>query len=149
MIIHYAAHSVLRHARRKFSGLKIFLNFFRKCVDRFVILLYTKQVVRDETTTTRWKFSSAGRASALQAEGHRFEPCNFHHQALTKVSAFSFSLLQRDFAGRTRRVCATPYPGGEFFAEPHRGVALCGARKLPLPRRGQKGRDTCGLPVGC
>ena len=25
-----------------------------------------------------WKFSSAGRASALQAEGHRFEPCNFH-----------------------------------------------------------------------
>ena len=27
---------------------------------------------------TTWKFSSAGRASALQAEGHRFEPCNFH-----------------------------------------------------------------------
>ncbi len=26
-----------------------------------------------------WKFSSAGRASALQAEGHRFEPYNFHH----------------------------------------------------------------------
>ena len=25
-----------------------------------------------------WKFSSVGRASALQAEGHRFEPCNFH-----------------------------------------------------------------------
>ena len=25
-----------------------------------------------------WKFSSAGRASALQAEGHTFEPCNFH-----------------------------------------------------------------------
>ena len=28
--------------------------------------------------TFSWKFSSAGRASALQAEGHRFEPCNFH-----------------------------------------------------------------------
>ena len=26
-----------------------------------------------------WKFSSAGRASALQAEGHRFDPYNFHH----------------------------------------------------------------------
>ena len=26
-----------------------------------------------------WKFSSAGRASALQAEGQRFEPVNFHH----------------------------------------------------------------------
>ena len=72
-----------KQCRRKFSGLKIFWNFFRKCVDRFVILLYTKQVVRDETTTTRWKFSSAGRASALQAEGHRFEPCNFHqHETL-------------------------------------------------------------------
>ena len=26
-----------------------------------------------------WEFSSAGRASALQAEGHRFEPYNSHH----------------------------------------------------------------------
>ena len=26
-----------------------------------------------------WTFSSAGRASALQAEGHRFEPYNAHH----------------------------------------------------------------------
>ncbi len=26
-----------------------------------------------------WRFSSAGRASALQAEGHRFEPVNLHH----------------------------------------------------------------------
>ena len=25
-----------------------------------------------------WKHSSAGRASALQAEGHRFDPCCFH-----------------------------------------------------------------------
>ena len=25
-----------------------------------------------------WKLSSAGRASALQAEGHRFEPYSFH-----------------------------------------------------------------------
>ena len=28
-----------------------------------------------------WKFSSAGRASALQAEGQRFEPVNLHHLA--------------------------------------------------------------------
>ena len=26
-----------------------------------------------------WVFSSAGRASALQAEGRRFEPVNTHH----------------------------------------------------------------------
>ena len=27
-----------------------------------------------------WDLSSAGRASALQAEGHRFEPCRSHSQ---------------------------------------------------------------------
>jgi hypothetical protein len=26
-----------------------------------------------------WEHSSAGRASALQAEGHRFDPCCSHH----------------------------------------------------------------------
>ena len=26
-----------------------------------------------------WSLSSAGRASALQAGGHRFEPCSDHH----------------------------------------------------------------------
>ena len=30
-------------------------------------------------STKLWEFSSAGRASALQAEGHRFEPYNSHH----------------------------------------------------------------------
>ena len=38
------------------------------------------------TLTERWKFSSAGRASALQAEGHRFEPYNFHQK--DRVSGF-------------------------------------------------------------
>ena len=36
------------------------------------------------TTSTNdkmWEHSSAGRASALQAEGHRFEPCCSHHMA--------------------------------------------------------------------
>ena len=31
---------------------------------------------------TKWEHSSAGRASALQAEGHRFEPCCSHHYGL-------------------------------------------------------------------
>ena len=30
-------------------------------------------------TIKMWAHSSAGRASALQAEGHRFEPCCAHH----------------------------------------------------------------------
>ena len=29
-------------------------------------------------TSIAWDLSSAGRASALQAEGHRFEPCRSH-----------------------------------------------------------------------
>ena len=29
-----------------------------------------------------WKYSSVGRASALQAGGHRFEPCYFHQKLL-------------------------------------------------------------------
>ena len=31
-----------------------------------------------------WNLSSAGRASALQAEGHRFEPCRFHSEIFLK-----------------------------------------------------------------
>ena len=30
-------------------------------------------------TKKTWRFSSVGRASALQAEGQRFEPVNLHH----------------------------------------------------------------------
>ena len=40
------------------------------------------------TRSNAWKFSSAGRASALQAEGHRFEPCNFHHFFTQKLVRF-------------------------------------------------------------
>ena len=31
------------------------------------------------SSTIRWAHSSAGRAPALQAGGHRFEPCCAHH----------------------------------------------------------------------
>ena len=93
--------------------------------------MYNKYRSQENSKPAR-KFSSAGRASALQAEGHRFEPCNFHHQALTKVSAFSFSFsfsLEAPIGWGTRCVSNTPFPGREFFAEPHRGVALCGAQE--------------------
>ena len=32
-----------------------------------------------------WRFSSVGRASALQAEGRRFEPVNLHHESLAQL----------------------------------------------------------------
>ena len=38
--------------------------------------ILTKSVAR--AANTKWDLSSAGRASALQAEGHRFEPCRSH-----------------------------------------------------------------------
>ena len=44
--------------------------------------------------TAIWKHSSVGRASALQAEGHRFEPYCFHHQQSGyTVSALTFGLV--------------------------------------------------------
>ena len=49
-----------------------------------------------------WDLSSAGRASALQAEGHRFEPCR-PHNLLTYVGDFPSG--QR---GQTVNLLATP-----------------------------------------
>ena len=39
------------------------------------------------TTSNVWDLSSAGRASALQAEGHRFEPCRSHFSCSYKCIA--------------------------------------------------------------
>ena len=51
-------------------------NVENKKLDKCSLSLYTNQV--GCKSSWLWKFSSAGRASALQAEGHRFEPYNFH-----------------------------------------------------------------------
>ena len=39
--------------------------------------------------SVEWKVSSAGRALALQARGHRFEPCTFHHVSGPVVQSVS------------------------------------------------------------
>ena len=47
-------------------------------------------------TPTIWEHSSAGRASALQAEGHRFEPCCSHQRQarnFPQVFCLSFFIL--------------------------------------------------------
>jgi hypothetical protein len=36
------------------------------------------RVGRRHALSCQWRFSSAGRASALQAEGQRFDPVNLH-----------------------------------------------------------------------
>ena len=48
---------------------KKFLKILKSTLDHVTILeLHT------------WRLSSAGRAPALQAGGHRFEPCSLHHR---------------------------------------------------------------------
>ncbi len=65
---------------RQIKTFKNFLNFFKKPLDIFGGSVYNIIVAPIKDGKMR-KFSSAGRASALQAEGHRFEPYNFHHPA--------------------------------------------------------------------
>ena len=64
-----------------------------------------------------WEFSSAGRASVLQTEGHRFEPCNSHH--FLKDAAF-FAVEYRN--GFVVQLVRTPpcHGGGRGF-ESHPG----------------------------
>ena len=51
----------------------------KKTLDKRKVLWYYIYVVGKRHT--KWEFSSAGRASALQAEGQRFEPVNSHHES--------------------------------------------------------------------
>ena len=45
-----------------------------------------------------WDLSSAGRASALQAEGHRFEPCRSHFCfSNNRVHVIAFFILKFAF----------------------------------------------------
>ena len=38
-----------------------------------------------------WDLSSAGRASALQAEGHRFEPCRSHLKLINSIIQYEYA----------------------------------------------------------
>ena len=55
-----------------------------------------------------WKHSSVGRASALQAEGHRFEPYCFHHNGPVVQ-------LVRTLACHARGRGFEPHPGRHFL----------------------------------
>ncbi len=62
--------SVHRNGCSDKNCLNCLKNLLTKVVSHCIL---TKSVVTD-----KWNLSSAGRASALQAEGHRFEPYRFH-----------------------------------------------------------------------
>ena len=59
------------------------------------------------TISGEWEHSSAGRASALQAEGHRFEPYCSHHYGLVVQ-------LVRTLACHARGRRFDPDPGRQF-----------------------------------
>ena len=54
--------------------------------------------VRIPVGSPLWAVSSAGRASALQAGGHRFEPCTAHHIDCTNKICGSGSVVEHRLA---------------------------------------------------
>ena len=57
---------------------------------RSVFYLVLNCFTADSEFICVWDLSSAGRASALQAEGHRFEPCRSHIFLYARASACAF-----------------------------------------------------------
>ena len=65
--------------KRLFWKGNVFRNNFEKTLDKTAAFEYNNPRRRGKHLTSTWEHSSAGRASALQAGGHRFEPCCSHH----------------------------------------------------------------------
>jgi hypothetical protein len=61
---------------RAFASLKKGGTFLTNRIDRSLRILYTVKAA--DVADMRWEHSSAGRASALQAGGHRFDPYCSH-----------------------------------------------------------------------
>ena len=78
-----------------------------------------------------WELSSAGRASALQAEGHRFEPCSSHQYAPVVQ-------LVRTLACHARGRGFEPHPGRHLpsisFASAYAFVAQLVEQRTENPR---------------
>ena len=79
-----------------------------------------------------WEHSSAGRASALQAEGHRFEPCCSHHTNGPVVQ------LVRTLACHAR---------GRGF-EPHSGRQMCASVAQSVEQGTENPRVVGSIPTG-
>ena len=79
---------------------------------------------RETNGADKWDLSSAGRASALQAEGHRFEPCRSHSMNLSSVIYGEIAQLARAHGS---------YPWCREFESPSRYYFLSG-RHLSFDR---------------
>ena len=113
------------------------------------MILYTsrweirRKAKRQEAKRQRhlWELSSAGRASALQAEGHRFEPCSSHQYGPVVQ-------LVRTLACHARGRRFEPVPGRHFCL--CSSVGRAGDWKSPCRwfdsvRRHQKNADVAHL----
>ena len=85
-----------------------------------------------------WEHSSVGRASALQAEGHRFEPCCSHQRISADVKCGPVAQLVRAPA------C---HAGGRGF-EPHPGRHLHASVAQLVEQRTENPRVVGSIPTG-
>ena len=100
------------------------------------------------------ELSSAGRASALQAEGHRFEPYSSHQTALAANAASAYFFLKRgempvsDLCGRVVQLVRTPacHAGGRGF-EPHSGRQFASVAQS-VEQRTENPRVDGSIPSG-
>ena len=90
------------------------------------------------------EFSSAGRASALQAEGHRFEPCNSHQQYGLVVQ------LVRTLACHARGRGFDPHPGRQYTLGvlPNINVNVFASVAQLVEQRTENPRVVGSIPTG-
>ncbi len=76
-----------------------------------------------------WDLSSAGRASALQAEGHRFEPCRSHGRIFILYAGVAELADAQDL-----KSCGTnlPYRFDSGHRQYHRAAVMPRQRVLQL-----------------
>ena len=108
----------IEYKPKKHQKIRFFQKYFQKPIDKPFSLWYN--IIRcwnglsDQRSS--WEHSSAGRASALQAEGHRFEPCCSHHNGPVVQ-------LVRTLACHARGRRFEPVPGRHFSV--NCSICLC------------------------
>ena len=114
MVFSEAHYIILCNSMLKICSSSIIVLIAYKIFTKIAKNLLTKRCThcilnKSVARATKWNLSSAGRASALQAEGHRFEPYRFH-------SNFGWSYGE---IAQLARACGS-YPQCRGFESPSR-----------------------------
>ena len=112
---------------------------------KFFMVLYTSRRKRRNKRLIR-EFSSAGRASALQAGGHRFEPCNSHHYRIC-FQSFVLSVRQQRYGFVVQLVRTPPCHGGGRGFESHRSRHFASVAQS-VEQRTENPRVVGSIPTG-